>query len=170
MSQTGPPPTCRKPGGGISVQINQLEICGFTNASSGICNFLGIPFAEIPARFRQARLIDPRKESGVLDATRYGPRCPQPPDSSRELRQHLYTGVEPSASSPFAEFSCLTLNIYAPADAVASSFSARLPVLVFIHGGGWLLGDGNSDYGERIKATFDLPDTCAYYALQTVTS
>ncbi len=63
---------------GMSIHINNLEVRGFISSNCQIANFLNIPFARIPARFRQAKLVDPRKEKGVIDATKYGPRRPQP--------------------------------------------------------------------------------------------
>ncbi|KAF9885685.1 hypothetical protein FE257_012667 [Aspergillus nanangensis] len=127
-----------------SVQINQLEVQGF-NSSRGVSKFLGIPFATIPARFRQAVSVDPRKESGIFDATSYGPHCPQPVDGGRQLLSHLYAGREDPAPTAASEFSCLTLNIYTPLEVIISS-SVKLPVLLWIHGGGWTVGDGNYDH------------------------
>jgi carboxylesterase type B len=122
-----------------SVNIRDLEIKGFLSATSGVANFLNVPFARIPARFREATIIDPRKEKGVVDATSYGPRCPQPFDTLHELTSHLYERM--STSSPQSEFSCLNLNIYAPPT------GENLPVLVWIHGGAFTYGDGSCEFG-----------------------
>ncbi|RFU26555.1 hypothetical protein B7463_g9780, partial [Scytalidium lignicola] len=62
----------------MSIHINNIEIRGFILSNCQVRNFLNTPFARIPARFRQAKLVDPRKEKGVIDATKYGPRRPQP--------------------------------------------------------------------------------------------
>lgn len=142
MAPTTSSPAART---GVMVQINELEVQGF-NSSLGVSKFLGIPFASIPARFRQAVPINPRKESGVLDATSYGPYCPQPIGPARQLRTHLYAGRGDPSPNAASEFSCLTLNIYTPTDAISSS--AKLPVLLWIHGGGWTVGDGNYEYGK----------------------
>lgn len=40
------------------------------------------------------------------------------------------------------------LNVYAP----PKSGSVKLPVLVYIHGGGYGFGDGNQDISELINA------------------
>ena len=52
---------------------------------------------------------------------------------------------------PYASFipgneDCLFLNVYAPPNAT------KLPVLVYIHGGGYGLGDGTQDMSEIINA------------------
>ena len=126
----------------VSVTINELHIEGFVS-DSGVANFLGLSYAEIPARFRRAKPIDPRQIRGVIDATRYGPRCYQPVDGPRENRAYLYEGVSPA--QPMSEFQCLKLNVYTPLQSTKAS--TKLPVLVWIHGGGWTIGDGNSEYG-----------------------
>lgn len=124
----------------ISVQVGGLKIKGFVKPASGVANYLGIQYATIPARFRQPQSVDLASLDGELDATQYGPRCPQntPP---RGETAHLYEGVARSADSQMDELGCLRLNIYTP-----SQHQGPLPVLVWIHGGGFIFGDGNSDF------------------------
>jgi carboxylesterase type B len=131
----------------ICVQINSLRINGFTNTKTGIANFLNIPYARIAARFREAKLIDPRKEVGVVDATKYGPCCPQSFDVIHDLTGHLYPKVIDVSHS--AEFTCLSINIYAPPDVVGSG--KRLPVFLWIHGGAFSYGDASDEYGELLR-------------------
>ncbi|KAL3483325.1 carboxylesterase [Aspergillus germanicus] len=129
--------------GSISAQINaRSEYKGFVSAL-GVAHFLGVQFARIPARFRQAQLVHPDSHDGVVDATHYGPNCPQPPDAHRTIRQHLFAGT-PAANLTQSEFDCLRLNIYAPESAVASP--EKIPVLVWIHGGGFTVENGNADF------------------------
>ena len=132
----------------ISLEISSLTLNGYVSPN-GVATFLNIPYATIPARFRQSQPIDIFTGSGSHDATRYGPRCPQPSDVGRLARDHLYAGVEPSSATPVDEFGCLNLNIYLPGDVVNGrkvQDTAKLPVFVWIHGGAWTLGDGGSDY------------------------
>ncbi len=88
--------------------------------------FLGIRYAQPPVgslRFQPPQRLDAWE--GVYDASRYGPIAPQAyPD-------------DPPLQLPESE-DCLVLNIYTPAADVA-----RRPVMVFIHGGGFLIDSGS---------------------------
>jgi para-nitrobenzyl esterase len=88
--------------------------------------FLGIPFAEPPVgalRFAPPVAVEPWSGSRRADA--YGPDCPQ-------------------ANSLFANEDCLTLDVFSP----SAPTTGALPVIVFIHGGGFATG-GTADYDPR---------------------
>ena len=90
--------------------------------------FLGIPYAAPPVGSLRWRRPQPAMRwQGVRDATKPGSTCAQ--------TGSIATGV-PNTST--AE-DCLYLNVYAPRDA---SFR-RLPVMVWIHGGGFTGGAGS---------------------------
>ena len=96
------------------------------SAQDGARSFLGIPFAAPPigsARFRPPQ--DAAPWSAPLDATHYGPMC----------AQLLNSGV--GLASDSAE-DCLTLNVWTPETAVRNA-----PVMVWIHGGGFVTGSGS---------------------------
>lgn len=91
---------------------------------SGLYSFLGIRFAEQPIgqfRFRRPQY---RRMDGDLNATVYGQPCPQP-DSAGYI-----VGSE----------DCLWLNVYTPR---MPDESTGLPVIVWIHGGGYRYGSAN---------------------------
>ncbi|XP_041826124.1 carboxyl ester lipase, tandem duplicate 2 [Melanotaenia boesemani] len=82
--------------------------------------FKGIPFADIPGRFEKPK---PHPGwDGILKTTEYRPRCLQ-----LNLIQTDTRGSE----------DCLYLNIWVPH---GSSVSTNLPVMVWIYGGGFLIG------------------------------
>jgi para-nitrobenzyl esterase len=86
--------------------------------------FKGIPYAAAPAgRLRWRAPEPPARWTETRNATAFGPRCPQP---------------QPRVSDSAAPASedCLSLNIWTP----AKSGSDRLPVMVWIHGGGFFGG------------------------------
>jgi carboxylesterase type B len=93
-----------------------------------------------PKRFRQAVPIDPIEEVGIIDATSYGPRCPQGVDALHDVTSHLYLAM--STSGRQSEFECLNLNIYAPAcSPIPEKRNGKgLPVLLWINGGALAYG------------------------------
>ena len=89
----------------------------------------GVPFATQPIgdrRFKKA--TDPESSDKVYEAYYFGPSCMQPIDPTGE-RSSLYEQSE----------ACLNLNVWKNVNGAKEK-----PVLVFIHGGGWLQG-GTSD-------------------------
>src|SRR6185437_15580896 len=99
---------------------------------AGVRSFLGLPYAAPPMGNLRWRAPQPAAAwSGVRDATRFGPSCPQ----STMGNPFLPPG-------PISE-DCLYLNVYTPAP--HGSGEGGRPVLVWIHGGG-LTQDAGRDY------------------------
>jgi para-nitrobenzyl esterase len=104
----------------------------------------GIPYAEAPTgdlRFRAPRPA--RRWDGVRDATEFGPIAPQP------VRRRASTAPAPV---PIDE-DCLTANVQTPLTAAEVAAGATLPVLVFIHGGGYTAGSSRSYRGRSFTST-----------------
>jgi para-nitrobenzyl esterase len=98
--------------------------------SEGICRFLGVPYAAPPTganRFREPRPVAPW--DGVRDATRPGPSYYQQLKDFPEIDVVPLIGDNCERGDDF-----LTLNIWEPQEA------ADRPVMVFIHGGGFIVG------------------------------
>ena len=101
----------------------------------GVRAYLGIPFAAPPVG--DLRWAPPRAVSwkGIRAADRTGPECIQ------VLRPHdinHYFGEEATSED------CLYLNVWAP----AAKPGAKLPVVVFVYGGGFTIGSsGMPNYG-----------------------
>ncbi len=96
----------------------------------GICGFLGVPYAAPPVganRFREPQPVAPWE--GTRDATRPGPSAPQKLRPFPEIDIVPLVGDGDERGDDY-----LTLNIWAPEGA-----SGR-PVMVFVHGGGFLVG------------------------------
>lgn len=104
-----------------------------------VVSFKGIPYAAPPVgELRWRAPVPPAPWQAPRDATRYGARCPQP--TSVIGQAALRAGPMPAAvnESGMSE-DCLTLNIWTP----ARSATERLPVIVWVHGGGFQFGSGS---------------------------
>ncbi|WP_030383083.1 MULTISPECIES: carboxylesterase/lipase family protein [unclassified Streptomyces] len=108
-----PDPVVRTPHGRVRGRYEQ-----------GVAVFRGIPFAAPPFgphRFRPP--VPPEPWDGIRDAGAYGPTPPKPPYSeafARFLADPVVAGDD-----------CLNLNVWTP----EPGRGARLPVMVWIHGG-----------------------------------
>ena len=116
------------------------EIRGLDN---GTClEFRGVPFGRA-GRFEYAEPVT--GWDGVLDATAFGPGCPQ----NRAVHEHLEDPVRLFYKKEYREGSeftysedCLNLNVYAPYEAEGA------PVILFFYGGGF-------DSGLNAENPFD---------------
>jgi len=119
----------------VVVETNAGAVRGFWRTGSAA--FLGIPFAEPP--YGDLRFLAPmhvRSWTGVRDALRYGP-TPQ-----RKALAEITTIPEPSISGE----DILNLNVFTPRPQAATGSEALLPVLVYVHGGGYVAGSPASPW------------------------
>ncbi|KAJ5239074.1 Carboxylesterase type B [Penicillium chermesinum] len=91
--------------------------------------FLGIKYGTVPARFEKSVPVDTYR-GAVVDATRFGPRCPQVDVDVRHLLRLPEDFIIPP--EPESEFDCLNLEITSPS---VHDIVSPLPVLIWIHGG-----------------------------------
>ncbi|GMT33076.1 hypothetical protein PFISCL1PPCAC_24373, partial [Pristionchus fissidentatus] len=119
------------------VHISTGEVQGFILPIEGerqVDIFLGIPFARPPIGDRRFARAEPADHwEGVRNCSRFGPRAPQ----SDFIWEKLSLG-------PKSE-DCLHLNVFAPA---WKKPEEGFPVLVFVHGGGFLI-DSAVKYGDE---------------------
>lgn len=121
------------------ISTSQGNIQGLRITSVAANNFIyfsfkGIPYATPPVHeLRFKAPLPPHKWNGILQAFVEGPACWKP-FASTFLKQNLSED-------------CLTLNVYTP-DYVFKKKDSLLPVMVWIHGGGFSSGSSNSQkYG-----------------------
>lgn len=119
----------------------------------GITRFKGIPFAKPPVgrlRWRMPEAAEPW--AGVRDATKFGHVCPQAP-----------TQLEAIMGTTMGEQSedCLFLNVWTP-----GCDSAKRPVMVWIHGGAFVIGAGSQGvYNGKALASRDIVIVTINYRL-----
>lgn len=124
-------------------------------AGTDALTFRGIPFARSPSgerRFLPPLAPDPW--SAVRHAADFGPASPQGPDLIRE-------GLFGQPALVGNEDGCLTLNVFTPGT------GGRRPVLVWIHGGGFVTGSGTDPMfdGARLAKRRDLVVVTVNYRL-----
>lgn len=140
--------SCSDPNPVLTVEGGQLT--GVPTPTKGVIAYKGIPFAAPPVgnlRWKEPQPVVPWE--GVKVADKYGDAASQmtwDPQSfyGREWRA--------SGSVPFSE-DCLYLNVWTPA---AGKTGKKLPVAMWIHGGGYREGfgfepemDGGEDWASR---------------------
>lgn len=137
----------------VSTRSGRLEGESF----GGGLRFLGIPFAKPPVgplRFRAPE--PPESWQGVREAREYGPSAPQIGPVHRLIR-----GVIGAAGSRQSQ-DCLYLNLWTP-----KCDGARRPVMVWIHGGAFILGSGSTSLysGEQLATRGDVVVVTLNYRL-----
>ncbi|KAI5117710.1 hypothetical protein M0805_003199 [Coniferiporia weirii] len=109
------------------------------NATSNVTSFLGIRYASPPTgQLRFQAPASPVIERGIQSANTQPPECPQGS-----------TGAAPAVSSRFVKRAadiedCLFLNVFVQGGV---NPDLRMPVVVWIHGGGYVSGSTTGAYG-----------------------
>jgi para-nitrobenzyl esterase len=115
------------------VRVEQGLLAGSAGKSSEVRVYRGIPYAAPPVgELRWKAPQPPASWKGVRQAKDFGPACWQTEYPAGSIYQ---------AKLPPLSEDCLQLNIWT----AAKSAKDRLPVMVWIHGGGFTRGNGISD-------------------------
>ncbi|XP_041969338.1 uncharacterized protein LOC121726170 [Aricia agestis] len=141
-------PACEGP----TARTETGQVCGTRGRSAGgapFASFLNLPYARQPlAALRFAELQPAEPWDGYLDARTEGPVCPQGTDN-------YFTGL---MRTTLMDEACIHAAVHAPLAALPGpglrdpprASTGGLPVLVFVHGGGFIYGAGHTDlYGPE---------------------
>jgi len=104
--------------------------------TDGVTRFLGVPYAAAPAG--DSRFAPPRpaeRWEGTRDATEYGATAPQP--GLHPAHTHLAPLIGPGWVTGDGHY--LNLNVWTP-----DPGTSGLPVMVYVHGGGFMIGSGSA--------------------------
>ncbi|KAI9733694.1 MAG: hypothetical protein M1834_003297 [Cirrosporium novae-zelandiae] len=138
----------RQPQDDLTVDLGYSIYHGVANISTGLHTWKGIRYAAPPtgALRWQAPQVPFASRDSVIEATALPERCPQSGDGPYDP-EISYMGSE----------DCLFLNVYAPSGSLESEEGegegegTLLPVMVWIHGGGYGRGDGSQDLSKLIN-------------------
>jgi para-nitrobenzyl esterase len=120
----------QKPPEARPIHIENGKLLGFLTSDQKVIAYKGIPYAQPPMAELRWRPPQPvGRWKGILAARDFGPHCVQF-GSYPDMVFH-----DPGPSED-----CLTLNVWAPADAKFDKKSPGLPVMVWIYGGGFQTG------------------------------
>ncbi|XP_062817820.1 fatty acyl-CoA hydrolase precursor, medium chain isoform X2 [Anolis carolinensis] len=123
--------------------------------------FLGVPFAPPPlGPLRFSPPGAPPSWTGTRDAQAHPPMCLQDPVTGQVLSD-AFTNKKEKVSLDVSE-DCLYLNIFSP---VRADKEAKKPVMVWIHGGGLLLGAASTYDGSALAAFEDVVVVAIQYRL-----
>ncbi|XP_030282105.1 liver carboxylesterase 2-like [Sparus aurata] len=128
---------------------------------AGVHVFLGVPFAKPPVG-PALRLAPPQPVEGwkgVRNATQQPLMCVQNKQHVHDLFEKI--GVLEIEIPEISE-DCLYLNIYTPANRAPN---ATLPVMVWIHGGGFAMGSASMFDGSPLAAYQDMVVVLIQYRL-----
>ncbi|RXW25552.1 hypothetical protein EST38_g373 [Candolleomyces aberdarensis] len=152
LESTGPdpPPT---------VDLGYARYQGVSNAATGNTEFLGVRYAAPPTgqnRWREPQVPDKEEELQVADMQPH--RCQQAPERVDKRNRVVDDDGNVSIGQPAQEVlgappvsnilrpvseDCLFLNVVVPGLDFNSTSAMNLPVMVWIHGGGYALGSAS---------------------------
>jgi para-nitrobenzyl esterase len=115
----------------------------------GVSAWLGVPYAQPPVGAQRFKAAAPVQAwQGVRDATNFGAACPQKVMGNMK------------SLGPTLDEDCLTLNIWSPA-----ADGKKRPVMVWVHGGAFLLGSARVYTGAHLAAQGDIVVVAINYRL-----
>ncbi|KAF4622086.1 hypothetical protein D9613_009119 [Agrocybe pediades] len=126
---------------GTTVTLDYATLNGLQDTTNNIISFRGVPYADPPVgnlRWR-GTVFPPSKHLGTINAKQFGPAC--------------IATSQTNTNSGTSE-DCLLGNVFIPA---STNVNAKLPVLVWFHGGGFQGGSTHDAPPEMIMQSSSSP-------------
>ncbi|EPS95764.1 hypothetical protein FOMPIDRAFT_1032719 [Fomitopsis schrenkii] len=128
------------------VNLGYAQYQGTYDPDTNISYFFGIRYAEAPTGdLRWQAPQTPTTTAGIQQATAQPNECYQAPTGNATTSPYRTSTLQARAISQDED--CLFLNIYTPGQIPSG---ANLPVVVWIHGGGYIAGAANTFTGQDI--------------------
>ncbi|KAG1888833.1 Alpha/Beta hydrolase protein [Suillus subluteus] len=131
------------------VNLAYAQYQGSVDTATNITSFLGIRYAAPPVGdLRWAAPQPPLAVSEVQQATTQPNECNQAPAGNASTNSFESTSMRKRAISQSED--CLFLNVYTPGSEVVATPGGGLPVVVWIHGGGYIEGAASEFSGADL--------------------
>ncbi|XP_049875083.1 esterase FE4-like [Pectinophora gossypiella] len=128
----------------IQTQSGELRGAVSYGLSGRYYSYYGIPYALVKKRFQAA--VPVTKWQGVFEATKRGIEC---------MQREWFNILPTHGTNVIGQEDCLILNVYTPFK--ANELTEPLPVMVFIHGGGFREGSSMPNlYGPEYLINKDV--------------
>ncbi|EIN14592.1 alpha/beta-hydrolase [Punctularia strigosozonata HHB-11173 SS5] len=128
------------------VDLGYAQYQGSLDPTTNVTSFLGVRYAAPPTgdlRWRAPQT--PNATTGIQQATTQPNECFQA--ATGNSTTDPFRSLTPAKRAVVADEDCLFLNVFSPGPLNASQ---NLPVLVWIHGGGYIAGAASSFSGEDL--------------------
>lgn len=116
----------------------------------GVVQYLGLKYATLKNRFAEPEVVTAAtgpSSQGPIDATTLGPSAVSNPQGI-DFEFAFIQQTLPHPPLPQSDIDCLNLNITVPANTAPD---AKLPVFVFVHGGGFIIGSNAWPQADQAK-------------------
>ncbi|KAG2743957.1 alpha/beta-hydrolase [Suillus brevipes Sb2] len=131
------------------INLGYAQYQGSVDTVTNTTSFLGIRYAAPPlGNLRWAAPQPPPTISGVQQATTQPNECYQAPLGNASTNPFENSSLSKRVVGQSED--CLFLNVYTPGSVVVATQSGGLPVVVYIHGGGYISGSASLYNGAEL--------------------